>query len=223
VIAFQVSEGYSSALVAPAAGVFAKPSALTFAQAANLLMVGTTAAETLDVVAVSHGETLLVHAAAGGVGTSILQQAKLLGANVIGTAAERHFDSVRRFGAIPVAYGPGLEQRVRRAAPAGVDAAIDTVGVDEAVDVSLALVTDRRRIVSIAAFSRASHDGFQAVGASNPRSGPFRAAARARIIGLAAGGKLTVPIAQTFPLSDAPRAVEVLRGSHPYGKLALVA
>jgi NADPH2:quinone reductase len=221
VIAFEVSAGYSSALIAPAADVFSKPTSLTFAQAANLLLVGTTAAETLDAVALSGGETLLLHGAAGGVGTSVVQQAVLRGINVIATAAERDFDALRRFGATPVAYGPGLEQRVREAAPSGVDAAIDTVGVDEAIDVSLTLVKDRRRLVSTAAFRRARHDGFQTVGAANPRSGPFRDGARARITELAAQRKLTVPIAQTFPLNQAPRALEALHSPHPYGKLAL--
>lgn len=222
VVAFRVSAGYSSALNAPAADVFAKPGTLTFPQAANLLLVGATAADTLDAVGVSKGETVLVHGAAGGVGTSVVQQAVLLGATVIGTAGERDFDAVRGFGATPVAYGTGLEERVRQAAPDGVHAAIDTVGVDEAVDVSLALVNDRRRIVSTAAFGRVKQDGFQVVGGSVPRSGPFRAAVRPSLLGLAAEGNLTVPIGQTFPFSDAPRAVEALRGKHPYGKLALV-
>lgn len=222
VVAFRVSGGYSSALDVSAADVFAKPPDLTFPQAANLLLVGTTAAETLRVVAVAAGETVLVHGAAGGVGTSVVQQAVDLGATVIGTASERDFDALRAFGALPVQYGPGLEERVRRAAPGEVDAAIDTVGVDEAIDVSLALVPDRRRIVSTAAFGRVKRDGFQIVGAANPHSGPFRAAAREPILDLAARGKLTVPIWRTFPLSEAPRAVEALQGQHPSGKLALV-
>lgn len=222
VVAFQVSGGYSSALNAPAGDVFAKPEALNFPQAANLLLVGTTAAETLSVADVSEHDTVLVHGAAGGVGTSVVQQAKLLGATVIGTAAEGDFYALRRFGATPVDYGPGLENRVRAAAPNGIDAVVDTVGVDEAVDVSLALVGDRRRIVSTAAFARADRDGFQTIGASNPSSGPFRAAARARILGLAADGKLTVPIAQTFALSDTRRAVAALQRPHPRGKLALI-
>jgi NADPH:quinone reductase len=222
VVVFRVSAGYSSALNAPAADVFAKPATLTFPQAANLLLVGTTAAETLDVVGLASGETLLVHAAAGGVGTSVAQQAVLLGATVIGTAAERDFDPVRGFGATPVAYGPGLEERVREAAAGGIDAVIDTIGVDEAIDVSLALLGDRKRLVSTAAFARAQQDGFQIVGATNPRSGPFRAAARPKILELAAQRKLTVPIAATYSLSDTPRAVQALRGAHPYGKLALV-
>jgi NADPH:quinone reductase len=223
VVVFQVGDGYSSALNARAADVFSKPPALTFPQAANLLLVGTTAAETLHVVGLSAGETVLVHGAAGGVGTSVIQQAGVLGATVIGTAAESDFDTVRGFGATPVAYGPGLEERVRSAAQGGVDAAIDTVGVDEAIDVSLALVSDRRRIVSTAAFGRAKRDGFQTIGAANPASGPFRAAARQSILDLAAQGKLTVPIGETFPFSQAPQALEALRGRHPYGKLALVA
>jgi NADPH:quinone reductase len=222
VVVFQITDGYSSAVNARAGDVFAKPSTLSFPQAANLLLVGTTAAETLQVVGVAADETVLVHGAAGAVGTSVVQQARLLGANVVGTADERDFEHVRAFGATPVQYGAGLEQRVREAAPAGVDAAIDTVGVDEAVDVSLALVADRRRIASTAAFGRVEQDGFQVVGASNPKSGPFRAKARTAILELAAQGKLTVPIGQTFPFAEVPAAVQALREAHPYGKLALV-
>ena len=222
VVVFQVFDGYSSALNAPASDVFAKPSKLSFAEAANLLLVGTTAAETLHVVGLSAGETVLVHGAAGGVGTSVVQQARLLGATVIGTASDRDFEAVRGFGALPVRYGPGLEERVRDAAAGGVHAAVDTVGVDEAIDASIALVSDRWRIVSTAGFRRAARDRFQIVGAANPSSGPFRAAARRSILDLAERGELAVPIGATFPLSDARRAVEALAGNHPYGKLALV-
>jgi NADPH:quinone reductase len=222
VVAFQVSAGYSSALNAPASDVFAKPSTLGFPEAANLLLVGTTAAETLHAVGLSAGETVLVHGAAGGVGTSVVQQAALIGATVIGTASESDFDALRNFGATPVRYGPGLEDRIREAAPDGVDAVVDTVGVDEAIDASLDFVSNRRRIVSTAAFGRAARDGFQIVGAANPNSGPFRASARQDVLALASQGKLTVPIGATFPLSDAPRALAALRGAHPYGKLALL-
>jgi NADPH2:quinone reductase len=223
VVVFQISDGYSSAVNAPAADVFAKPANLEFPQAANLLLVGTTAAEALHVTGVGDSDTVLVHGSAGAVGTSVIQQAGLLGARVIGTAAERDFDAVRGFGATPVHYGPGLEERIREAAPGGVDAVVDTVGVDEAVDVSLALVRDRQRIVTTAAFGRASKDGFVLIGAANPSSGPFRDAARRRILDLAAQDKLVVPIGQTFPFGEARRAVEALQAKHPYGKLALVA
>ena len=80
-----------------------------------------------------------------------------------------------------------------------MDAAVDTVGVDEAIDASLALVQDRRRIVSTAAFARAERDGFQSVGAANPSSGPFRAAARRSILDLAERGQAHRPDRPTFP------------------------
>jgi NADPH:quinone reductase len=221
VVAFQLSDGYSTVLNVPQGDVFAKPPALSFAQAANLFLVGTTAADAINVVSVSPDETVLVHGAAGGVGTSVVQQAVAIGAKVIGTASERNFDAVRGFGATPVAYGLGLEERVREAGGERVDAAIDTVGTDEAVDVSLELVADRRRVVTIAAFGRARQDGFPFVGRDNPKSQPFREAVRESILELAAAGKLTVPVGQTFPFDQAPVAVAALKGRHPYGKLAL--
>jgi NADPH:quinone reductase-like Zn-dependent oxidoreductase len=122
-----------------------------------------------------------------------------------------------------VTYDEGLAERVRRAAPEGVAAALDTTGSDQAVDTSLTLVADRGRVVSTAAFGRAAADGFRSIGAANPASGPFRAQARARILALATAGDLTVPIARTFPLNQAPAALTLLQGPHPAGKLALIA
>jgi len=218
----QVTGGYTTAITTSASGVFAKPLALTFAEAANLLLVGTTAADLLHTSGAREGETVLLHGAAGAVGMSALQQARLLGVQVVGTASPPNFDVVRRFGGIPVAYGPGLLDRVRAAAPEGVAAALDTVGSDEAGDVSLALVADRARIVTIAAASRANADGYVFIGASNPASGPFRARARGRVLELARGGDLVVPMAQTFKFDEAPAAFAALTGPHPPGKLALV-
>jgi NADPH:quinone reductase len=222
VIAFQVLGGYASAITVPASDVFAKPAALSFAQAANLLLTGTTAAELLATARVSEGDTVLLHGAAGAVGVSVLQQARLIGARVIGTASEANFGVVEGFGGVPVTYGDGLEERVRRAAPRGIAAVLDTVGSDDAVDASLALVGDRRRFVTLTAFRRAADEGFSAICASNPASGPFRASARSRIVGLAASGDLTVPLARTFAFEDARDAVAMLAGPHPSGKLALV-
>jgi NADPH:quinone reductase-like Zn-dependent oxidoreductase len=202
--------------------VFAKPSTLTFPEAANLLLAGTTAADLLHTSGAGEGETVLLHGAAGAVGMSVLQQARLLGVRVVGTASPPNFDVVRRFGGIPVAYGPGLLDRVRSAAPGGVAAAQDTVGSDEAGDVSLALVADRRRVVTIAAAPRANADRYIFIGATNPASGPFRARVRSRILKLAQDGDLVVPIAETFRFDDAPAAFAALTGPHPPGKLALV-
>ncbi len=222
VLAYRISGGYASAVTVPAKDVFAKPGNMDFAEAANLLLVGTTAAEMLDVTRVAKGETILLHGASGAVGVSVLQQARLIGAHVIGTASENNFDTIKKFGGTPVRYGPGLEDRVRQAAPNGVAAALDTVGTDEAIDVSLALVKDRQRIVSIAARGRAKKDGYQTIGGTIPTSAAFRDKARAHLIQLAADGKLVVPMTQTFPLAEAKSALEVLMSQHPGGKLALI-
>ena len=140
----------------------------------------------------------------------------------VGTASEKNFDTVRRFGGVPVAYGDGLLDRVREAAPEGIAAALDTVGTDEAVDTSLELVADRQRIVTIAAFARAQRDGIRVIGGMMPDSAAFRAAVRPRLIELAGSGQLVVPVARTFPLAEAPQALELLRSGHPGGKLALL-
>jgi NADPH:quinone reductase len=222
VVASQVTGGYTTAITAPASSVFAKPTTLSFAEAASLLLVATTAADLLHVSGARQGETVLLHGAAGAVGVMVLQQARTLGVRVIGTASPANFDYVRRFGGTPVQYGPGLLDRVRMAAPEGIAAALDTVGSDEAGDVSLALVADRKRVVTIAAAPRARADGYVFVGASNPESGPFRARARGGILKLAQDAELVVPIAQTFAFEDAPAAFAMLTSPHAPGKLALV-
>ena len=222
VIAFRVQGGYASALTVDAQNVFAKPAALGFPEAANLLLAATTASEMLHVTGVTAGDTVLVHGASGAVGVSVLQQAKLLGARVIGTASESSFPVVASFGAQPVAYGDGLEQRVRALAPEGIAAALDTVGTDEAVDVSLALVADRRRIVTIAAMERAAGVGIRVIMGALPASATYRDGVRAELVALAGSGTLVVPVARSFPLADAIEALTLLKGGHPGGKIALI-
>jgi NADPH:quinone reductase len=221
VVASPITGGYTTAITVPASGVFAKPTTLDFAEAASLLLVATTAADLLHASGAREGETVLLHGAAGAVGVMVLQQARRLGVRVIGTASQSNFDYVRRFGGTPVQYGPGLLDRVRAAAE-GVAAALDTVGSDEAADVSLALVGDRKRVVTIAAAPRAKADGYVFVGASNPESGPFRARARSGLLKQAQDGELVVPMAQTFAFDDAPAALTMLTSPHAPGKLALV-
>jgi NADPH:quinone reductase-like Zn-dependent oxidoreductase len=203
VLAYRIIGGYSAALTVPASDVFAKPEALGFPEAANLLLVGTTAAEMLHVVQAKAGETIVVHGASGATGVSVL-------------------DVLRRFGAEPVRYGDGLERRIVELAPDGVAAALDCVGTDEAVDVSLALVPDRSRIVTIAAAKRAQETGIRWIVGRQPPSQAYRNSQRRRLIDLAAEGKLVVPMARTFPLREAAAALTLLKGEHPGGKLALI-
>lgn len=226
VIAFRIRGGYATAVTVPAAAVLAKPATLTHPEAANLLLAGTTAAEMLSVVGAKAGETVLLHGASGAVGVSVLQQAAVQGIRVIGTAHPDRFDEVRRFGGVPVAYGPGLLDRVRavldETGSRHVDAALDAVGTDEAVDVSLALVDDPRRIVTIAAPARAKADGILAIAGSHPDSARFRDAARQTLVDLADSGLLTVPLARTYPLEEAVAAHTLLSSGHPGGKIALI-
>jgi len=222
VVAFRIHGGYATEVTVPAKDVFAKPARLSDEEAANLLLVGTTAAQMLHVTDVRAGETILVHGASGAVGVSILQQAAEIGARVIGTASEPSFARVRRFGGLPVEYGPGLAERVAEAAQGRIAAALDTVGTDEAVDVSLQLVPDRVRIVTIVAAKRAEEEGFHAVFGAQPESQAFRDAHRAELLELAGSGRLQVPVARTYPLADAPEALAFLKEGHPGGKLALI-
>lgn len=222
VLAYRIAGGWASQVTVAAKDVFAKPAAIPFDQAANLLLAGTTASEMLHVAGVARGETVVVHGASGAVGVSVLQQAAMLGVRAIGTAGEQRFDEVRRFGGTPVAYGAGLEQRIREVAADGVAAALDCVGTDEAVDVSLSLVADRNRVISIAAKSRAASEGFRAIAGSIPQSQAYRNKVRADLIRLAAEGRLEVPVAGTYALDQAVEAAARLQQGHPGGKLALL-
>ena len=222
VIGYRISGGYATEVTLPASDVFAAPENLSDAEAANLLLVGATAADLLRVVPVGADDTVLVHGASGAVGVSYLQQARRLGVRVIGTTSDANADTVRRFGGEPVAYGPGLADRVRALAPTGITAAIDVVGTEEALDVSLELLGGADRIGSAVTSPRAREAGVQLVGGVIPESAAFRAGVRAELIALAASGDLVVPVARTFPLAEAPDALRLIAGGHPGGKLALI-
>lgn len=224
VVAFRVAGGYADRVVAPAADVFAKPSTLSFAEASGLLLVGTTAAHLLHATGVAVGETVVVHGAAGAVGSAAVQLLVERGARVIGTASPARHDALRALGAEPVSYGTGLAGRVRELAPDGVDVALDTVGTDEAVDVSVELVADRQRIASVAAFARGPGLGIRLLG-GGPGADPgtaVRDAARADLIEAAAAGRYRVEVDRTFALTDVRAAHEHLATGHARGKVVLL-
>ena len=220
VLAFRVRGGYTTALNVPAHDVFVKPRQLGWAEAANLLLAGSAAAEMLYRTDITSGDVVLVHGASGAVGISAVQQAKLRGARVIGTASPANWPTLERFGAEPVEYGRGLEARVR-ALTDHVDVALDAVGTDEAIDVSLALVSDRRRIASSNAFDRAGRDGFWIVGYESG-SVAYRDEVRMALVELAGSGRLVVPVAKTFPFAEAPDALDLVASGHAGGKVALI-
>ncbi|MFD8342062.1 zinc-binding dehydrogenase, partial [[Kitasatospora] papulosa] len=178
-----------------------------------------TAARVLDELAVSAGETLLVHGASGAVGSAAVQLAAARGATVVGTASPANHDYLRVLGAVPVAYGDGLVGRVREAAPQGVDAVFDVA--DKAVladSVELRGGTPER-ISTIADPDAARHGvAFSAGGGTSPDEG--------RQLGgyaqSAAVGGLRIPVEQTFPLGAAARAQQLSEAGHVRGKLVLL-
>ncbi|WP_213245835.1 MULTISPECIES: NADP-dependent oxidoreductase [Gordonia] len=223
VLAFRVSGGYATALTVPATTVFAKPPTLDFPDAAGLLLAGATAADLLRVARVTNGDTILLHAASGSVGVAVLQLARRLGATVIGTAGPTGLARVERFGGIAIPYGDGLLERIETAAPQGLSVALDAAGTDEAIDASLSLVYDRSRIVTIAAQTRAAADGFVAIGGNQPDSMAFRDEIRGELVQLAERAELVVPIARTYPLSEAVAALALVASGKAGGKVALLA
>jgi NADPH:quinone reductase-like Zn-dependent oxidoreductase len=224
VIGYPVQGAYATEVLAPASSVLAKPAGLSFEQASGLMLTGVTAAHALHATDVGVDDTVLVHGASGGVGLMVVQLALNARARVIGTANEKNHDLLRQFGAEPVAYGNGLVERVLALAPGGVDAAIDCIGTDEAIDASLALVADRGRIATIASFKRGTQEGVKVLG-MGPGGDPgteLRAAARVDLLRRAEKGMLKVVIAATYPLAEAATAHRALATGHTRGKIALV-
>jgi NADPH2:quinone reductase len=223
VIGYPVSGGYAAEVTVKADAVLPKPPSLSWEEAAGLSLTGVTAAHLLEATGVTTGDTVLVHGVSGGVGLAAAQLALARGATVVGTAAPHRHDELRTFGIAPVTYGDGLAGRVREAAPEGVDVALDTVGTDEAVDTSLELVADRRRIATVAAFGRTHGDGIQLLG-NGPGADPgteIRRAARLTLADLAGRGELRVVVARTFPLAEAADAHRLVQGGHAGGKVVL--
>jgi NADPH:quinone reductase len=224
VIAYRVSGGYAESILAPASSIVPKPASLGWEPASGLMLTGATATHSLVATSVGAGDTVLIHGAAGGVGLMGVQLARLRGAKVIGTAGEASHDYLRHLGAIPVVYGQGLADRVRAVAPDGVDAAIDNVGTDEAIEVSLELVADRSRIATIANAARAHEVGIKALG-GGPGADPgtdIRDKARLQLVELVAAGQLEVVVDRTWPLAEAADAHRYLAGGHAHGKVVLL-
>jgi NADPH:quinone reductase-like Zn-dependent oxidoreductase len=219
VIVTNISGGYAQQVLANASDVGHKPASLSFEQASGLVLAAATAWHLLTKTAVGTGDTVLIHGASGGVGLMAVQLAVARGAKVIATASPARHDQLRKYGAQPVTYGQGLADRVR--AIGAVDAALDLVGTDEALDTSVEVVADRGRIATIAGFGRAAELGIAVLtGADGGQA--IRDAARADVIALAADGKLEVTVDKTLPLEEAPEAHRYLQTGHARGKVVLV-
>ncbi|MFI7638361.1 NADP-dependent oxidoreductase [Nonomuraea sp. NPDC049400] len=214
VVGSTTAQAYAEVLLADADSLVVKPPSVPWDVAAGLPAAGQTAHTALSQLGVGRGDTVLIHAAAGGVGTFAVQLARQLGAQVIGTASERNHDYLRDLGAIPTIYGLGLSDRVRDLAPEGIDAALDLVG-GQAITASLALVPDRHRIGTTVDQHAVKEHGVQRVGGRS-------LTALREVVDLAASGRLSLPV-QTFPLREVPRAHHLVEGGHVRGKVVLTA
>lgn len=201
-----------------AGDIVAKPAGLSFEQAAAVPVAGETARRVLTRLGLRGGETLLPHGAAGAVGQVATQLAVSLGASVVGTASPANHAFLRRLGAVPVAYGEGLADRVRAAAPQGVDAVFDAAG-HGTLPVSVELRGGTAdRIVTIAATDAAEY-GVPFSAADTP-SEVVRlwTAEHARLV---ADGGLALPVVATFPLAEAAEAQRLSEDGHVRGKVVL--
>ena len=214
VLGFADGGGYAE--YALATTVAPKPAELGWTEAAALPVAAETALRVLGLLKVTQGDTLLIHGAAGGVGTVAVQLAVVRGATVIGTASEANHDHLRELGATPVLYGEGLVDRVRAAAPDGVDAVFDAAGRGALPD-SIALRGGTSRIVTIADPA--------AFGLGIPFSGEAArdAGDLAEVARQAGDGRLRVTVAETYSLEEAPAAHEAVATGHGRGKVVLLA
>jgi NADPH:quinone reductase-like Zn-dependent oxidoreductase len=206
--------GQASAVVVPASTVVRKPDSLDFPTAAGLVAASQTASGALRELSVQAGDVLLVHAAAGSVGTLAVQLARLGGATVIGTASPANHDYLRQIGAVPVPYGESLPHSVRLLAKRLPTVVLDAAG-GEAIAQSVALGVPPARIGTIVDDRAAAEAGARVVRA--PRD-PARLASVAE---LAARGVLSLPL-RAYPLSEAAEAHAAVESRHGRGKVVLI-
>ncbi|MFC4111221.1 NADP-dependent oxidoreductase [Nonomuraea zeae] len=214
VLGFSRLFAYAEYIVVAGTDVVAKPAGVPWEVAGGLTAGVQTAELAIDGLGVADGETLLVHGAAGSVGTAAVQIARRRGATVIGTAREVNHDYLRDLGAVPVAYGDGLADRVRALAPGGVDAALDGAG-GHALEVSIELVKGRGRIVTLVEHAKADGLGVQVV------RGERTAERLGRYAALYAEGRFAFPIRRAYGLAEAADAHREIETGHGQGKIVL--
>jgi NADPH:quinone reductase-like Zn-dependent oxidoreductase len=206
--------GNAELLCVPVRNVVRKPDRLDFPSAAGLVAAAQTASGALGELGVGAGDVLLVHAAAGSVGTVAVQLARLAGATVIGTASPANHDYLRRLGAIPVTYGDALVDEVRSAGATTPTVALDAIG-GMAIAQSVELGIPRDRIGTIVDDKTAAEYGTRVVRA------PRDPARLAEVVGLAARGAVTMPI-RAYPLAVVREAHAAVESGHGRGKVVLI-
>jgi NADPH:quinone reductase-like Zn-dependent oxidoreductase len=201
----------------PAQQLTAKPASLSWEVAGSLFVAGMAALASVRAVDLSPGDTVVVSAAAGGVGSIAAQLAHRARATVIGLAGEHNHDWLRAHDIVPVTYGEGEAQRLREVTHEQIDAFIDTFGGGY-VQLAIELGVPAQRINTIADFQAAEQFGVHTDGTQSIAS----AQALADLARLVADGEVEVPIARTFPLDRVRDAYRELEQRHTRGKIVLL-
>jgi NADPH:quinone reductase-like Zn-dependent oxidoreductase len=220
VFGFGATPTYAEYALSTPARLTAKPASLPWPQAAALGVGVRTAYRVLELLKITDGDVLLIHAAAGAVGLFAVQLGVARGATVIGTASEANQDFLRSIGAAPVVYGDGLRGRVLAVAPDGVDAVLDASGRGE-LPLSIELAGGTERVITIAAPDAAEH-GVRFSGGQSDADAVDTTPALPLALELIAAGRLQVPIWKTFALADAAAAHAESEGGHLRGKIVLL-
>ena len=221
------SGAYATFLLVSADRLDRKPDEWSFEQAAAVGVPVSTAYQALKSLGVSAGDTLLVHGGSGAVGQAAIQFAVAWGATVVATAGPLRQERVRELGGIPVEYGDGLVERIRDAAPEGIDVVLDAAGTDEALAASFELVPDRDRIGTIVVGARAAELGIRAWSGGNPvplseEELRLRREGVAVASGLAADGRFEVEVPQALPFAQAAEAQRLVDSGEAGGKVVLL-
>ncbi|GGN97536.1 NADPH:quinone reductase [Actinoplanes lobatus] len=203
-------------VIVPAAQLAARPAGVGWEVAGALPTAGAAAYAAVHAVAPVSGDTVVVANAAGGVGSLATQLARFTGAIVIGLAGPAHHDWLRDHGIVPVAYGDGVEQRIKETSGGRVDAFIDAFGAPY-VELALSLGVRPERINTLADFTAAREHGVHARG-SNHVSVPE---VLADLAALHARGDLDIPVEAVYPLDRVADAYRHLERRHTLGKVVL--
>ncbi len=207
---------HATHVAVPASQLIRKPSALSWEVAGCLYVVGCTAYAAVRAIRLQKGDTVAVSAAAGGVGTVVVQLLALRGAHVLAIASSSNADWLQSHGVVPIPYGDGLADRLQAAAER-IDAFIDLFG-PEYVELAIQLGIPRDRIETIAAFEKAQELGVKADG-SVTASTPEVLTEMAELV---SSGAIEIPIAAAYPPERVADAFEVLEQRHTRGKIVLI-
>lgn len=209
---------YAERIVVPAESVARAPAGSSHAEAASLPMNGLTARLAIDLLELQPGDTLAVTGAAGAVGGYAVQLGKADGLRVIGDASEADEALVAGLGADAVVHrGPGFAERVRAAAPDGVDGVVDGAVLGELV---VAAVRDGGRIATVRGLQGDAERGITLVPAlvSNYAREQDKLDRLRRQV---EAGQLTLRVAGIVPAQRAAEAHRILEAGGTRGRMII--